>query len=317
MKRLPQWVIVVLLLVLLLLLVVVVLQDSARRTSTPVINVSTVEMPPVVYEDFHDSDAIHDAGKAEKNVASTAKVIIDADPYGTHQVLATSRHGIALVMDDVGYDLPALKRVLALPIPVAISILPDAPKAREAAELAHSAGQVVMLHLPMEPANPHYRDKMDATFLRADMDQQTIQSMYLKALEKVPYVRGMNNHMGSMLTTLQQPMDWIMQIGEQRGLFFVDSKTASTSIADKTAESHGLPWAKRSVFLDHSSEAAEMDKAWQHVLACAKKQKSGCIIIAHPHAETLHFLEQRLQIAEPAEIQSFKPVDQLLHYPAS
>jgi polysaccharide deacetylase 2 family uncharacterized protein YibQ len=217
--------------------------------------------------------------------------------------------GIALVMDDVGYDLKALKRVLALPFHVAISVLPDAPYAAEAASMAHEAGSTVMLHLPMEPSDPKYRVRMNSSFLKIGMDKPQIRDHFIQALNRVPHVTGVNNHMGSLLTTMEEPMRWVMEICKKRALFFIDSKTAHNSVAADIAAEHGLAWASRRIFLDHTVDDEDLRLAWKSALKCAKG-KGSCIVIAHPHAETLNFLEQQVSEEDRPFIQ---PVTTLLH----
>ncbi|MES0372092.1 MAG: divergent polysaccharide deacetylase family protein [Mariprofundaceae bacterium] len=217
--------------------------------------------------------------------------------------------GIALVMDDVGYDLKALKRVLALPFPVAISILPDAPGAQKAAVMAHEAGEIVMLHLPMEPTSPKYRSRMTDAFLRTDMNEAQVRELTTLALQQVPYVAGINNHMGSLLTTLEDPMKWVMKICRERSLFFVDSKTSNSSVAANIASEYGLAWGSRRIFLDHTVDAEDLKMAWAAAVRCAE-QKGSCIVIAHPHAETLSFLEQQMSKKDHRYI---RPVTSMLH----
>ena len=265
--------------------------DDSMPNQQPV---GMVASPPVVYEDLaavqpHGTGLPSDAVHGESSDLRPNAQLKPNTQLKPNAIVA--KHGMALIIDDVGYDLPALRRILALPFPTAISIIPEAPHAKEAAELAHQSGHVVMLHLPMEPANPHYRDRMDASFLRADMDEVTIRDMVLKALSRVPYAVGMNNHMGSMLTSLTEPMQWVMQVCREQGLFFIDSKTSSKSVAATVAENAGVVWGSRRTFLDHSIEYSDMQAAWQSGMACAKLH-SDCIMIGHPHAETLDFLEQ-------------------------
>jgi polysaccharide deacetylase 2 family uncharacterized protein YibQ len=217
--------------------------------------------------------------------------------------------GIALVLDDVGYDLKALKRVLALPFPVAISILPDSPKAAEAATMAHEAGKVVMLHLPMEPTTPKYRARMTDAFLHMNLNEAQVRERFYLALQQVPYVTGVNNHMGSLLTTLEAPMKWVMQVCKEHSLFFIDSKTSHNSVAANIASQYGLAWATRRIFLDHTVEAEDLRLAWGAAVRCAE-QKNSCIVIGHPHAETLNFLEQ--QVAEK-DYHLIHPVTSMLH----
>lgn len=222
---------------------------------------------------------------------------------------APSVQGIALIVDDVGYDLHALHRLINLPFEVAIAILPDAPKAFESAQLAHEAKRTVMLHLPMEPSSPKYQSKMTSAFLKDGMEKPAISALFRWALTQVPYAEGVNNHMGSLLTTERQPMEWVMALCKEKGLFFIDSKTAGASVAAATAADFGLAWGERRVFLDHSTEIGDMELAWAAALRCAKR-KGGCIVIAHPYPETLQFLEQHVSEADYA---LFRPVQKLLH----
>src|SRR6185437_15537576 len=57
---------------------------------------------------------------------------------------------IAVVIDDLGNSREEGRRVVALPGPVACSILPHTIDGPEIADQAHAAGKEVLLHLPME-----------------------------------------------------------------------------------------------------------------------------------------------------------------------
>ncbi|MDX8384088.1 MAG: divergent polysaccharide deacetylase family protein, partial [Ghiorsea sp.] len=54
----------------------------------------------------------------------------------------SSKH-LALLIDDIGYDLRALQRLIALPYQINVAILPDAPHAKKAARMAHQHGITV------------------------------------------------------------------------------------------------------------------------------------------------------------------------------
>lgn len=218
-------------------------------------------------------------------------------------------NGVALIIDDVGYDLQALQRLIDLPFEVAIAILPDAPKAAEASTMAFNARRTVMLHLPMEPSNPKYQAKMNRAFLRQGMDQESVTRIFRWALDKVPHAQGVNNHMGSLLTSKPQIMEWVMALCREKGLFFVDSKTVSASVAADIAADYGLAWGERRIFLDHSTEIEDMELAWQAARRCAKN-RGGCIVIGHPYPETLQFLEQHVS---EQDYVLFHPISEMLH----
>ena len=217
--------------------------------------------------------------------------------------------GIAMIMDDVGYDLKQVRRVLALPFPVALSILPFSPYAGKAARLANGHGNIVMLHLPMEAVGQMGKGKIGNNFLRTDMSRPEARQRMLSALERVPHVVGINNHMGSLLTSMVGPMRWVMEICRQQGLFFVDSRTSKETVAAGQAKLAGIRWGERRVFLDHNSDMESLKSAWK--LAKRYLARDGyCIVILHPHAETLDFLEHRISEFDKRQI---VPVTDLLH----
>jgi len=124
-------------------------------------------------------------------------------------------------------------------------------------------------------------------------------------------VQGINNHMGSRLTSMIEPMTWVMQVCREKSLFFVDSKTASTSLAATVAKQYGLIWGSRAIFLDDSVEPIAMKKAWHQVETCVKRARR-CIVIAHPHRQTLAFLEDKVSLLQGWPV---RPLRMLLHTP--
>jgi len=287
----PVWVYVSLTALLVVLLLTLWLGgDSADKQG-----VSQPETADVVFEESAPVDVGSHKSSTEKY-----KEVLPAPE--THR-------GIALILDDVGYDLPALRRMLALQIPVAIAILPNAPHAAEAAELAHAAGRPVMLHMPMEPANPHYRQHMDDSFIRIGMQRQEVRRRMKEALARVPYVEGVNNHMGSGLTAQEEPMRWVMEVCRENSLFFVDSRTNKDSVAARMARESGLQWGERRIFLDNSVAPDLLKKSWQ--AARKRLERDGfVIVIFHPHRETLDFLQREISDQDKA---SMVPLGRLLH----
>ncbi|MDX8383815.1 MAG: divergent polysaccharide deacetylase family protein, partial [Ghiorsea sp.] len=208
-----------------------------------------------------------------------------------------------------GYDLRALQRLIALPYQINVAILPDAPHAKKAARMAHQHGITVMLHMPMQTANPKYQQKMERFYLHNQMSKDEFRSVFEAALAKVPYVEGINNHMGSLLTSNKKYMKWLMELCKKHHIFFIDSRTAASSVAAAQAEKAGIPWNQRDVFLDHKVDPKSLQHAW-HTAASCLSEKSNCIIIGHPHKETINFLEHH---AQGIDTQSFVAIDTLLH----
>ena len=158
---------------------------------------------------------------------------------------------IAVIIDDIGYDLRLVEDLMRIEAPIAFAILPHTPHAREAARLLHAAGKEILLHLPMEPRSyPAENPGKGALFV--DMDEGEIRRRIETDLTAVPYVSGVNNHMGSRFMEDEAGLAVVMQELAKKGLFFVDSLTTPDSRARSAAARAGVRYASRAVFIDHT-----------------------------------------------------------------
>ncbi len=134
---------------------------------------------------------------------------------------------LAIVIDDVGYNLSGLKAFLALPYPLAFSVLPDLPHSREAGRLIAAAGKELLVHLPMEPSSGS--NPGPGAVLTAQSDEE-IQGLSSQSLERLPQAVGLNNHMGSRATADRRVMGVVLGFLRGRGLFFLDSRTTADTV---------------------------------------------------------------------------------------
>lgn len=199
---------------------------------------------------------------------------------------------VSIIMDDLGYNLQAGERVLELQQPVTLSILPGRPHSKQLAQLAATQGREVMVHLPMQPV-AHMA--LGTGGLTAKMKREEFMRSVEQSIESVPYARGLNNHMGSLLTTDTSHMNWLMEaIKSQRdNFFFVDSKTSEKSIAWKIAQDHSIPNLSRDVFLDSQRSETRIREQLRALVRIAKR-KGYAVAIAHPYEETLNVLAEEL-----------------------
>lgn len=201
---------------------------------------------------------------------------------------------IAIIIDDIGYQQTDLAMV-ALPYPLTIAILPFTPYGQRSAQLAFRQRKDVMLHMPMQASN---NKELGPGGLTSDMSRGAFLKEMDAALHDIPYAIGINNHMGSLLTELDQPMSWLMQYLKQRQLFFVDSLTTVQSRARYQAQRHGVTNLSRHVFLDNDVSEAALQQQFDLLIRIAKRHQQA-IAIAHPYPETYTFLKQRLaQLSE-------------------
>ncbi|MGB0466809.1 MAG: divergent polysaccharide deacetylase family protein [Pontibacterium sp.] len=207
---------------------------------------------------------------------------------GAHAEPFQSR--MVLVIDDMGYNRKLGEAALALPGALTYSILPYTPYAKRFAEQAHQSGREVMLHAPM--ANTRNK-ALGPGALTAEMDAEAITSALNAALDEVPHVAGVNNHMGSRLTGMIKPMQWVMDTIKTRNLYFIDSITTVKALGWKVARDNNVRYLKRHVFLDHEASAEFIHRQFSAALDIAKKH-GYVVVIGHPYAETIHYLKKAL-----------------------
>lgn len=205
--------------------------------------------------------------------------------------LADERPVIALIIDDLGDRLLDGQRAVELPGAVTYAVLPHTPFAERLARLAHQHGKEVMLHQPMQALNGK---AMGPGGLALEMDRQQVRQVLRENLAAVPHVRGVNNHMGSLLTRHPGHMAWVMEVlDEAGGLYFVDSTTTPASVAQRVAYEHNLANARRNIFLDHEQDRGAILQQFVRLLEQAHTVGAS-LAIGHPYPETLEVLEALL-----------------------
>ncbi|MDX3773221.1 divergent polysaccharide deacetylase family protein [Chromatiaceae bacterium AAb-1] len=201
---------------------------------------------------------------------------------------------IVIIIDDIGYH-KSDARLVELPYPLTFAVLPHTPYGQRYAKLAYQQQKDVMLHMPMESSNGK---ALGPGGLTQEMSREQVHATLEAALADIPYAIGVNNHMGSLYTELEQPMSWTMEYLQQRRMFFVDSVTTPRSKAREQAARHQVVTLSRQVFLDNELDNDAIQKQFDQLLRIARKYKTA-IGIAHPHQETYQFLKEVLpQLAD-------------------
>ncbi|AST77695.1 TPA: divergent polysaccharide deacetylase family protein [Citrobacter farmeri] len=209
---------------------------------------------------------------------------------------------LAIVIDDFGYRPHYENQVLAMPAQISVAVLPNAPHAREMATKAHNSGHEVLIHLPMAPLS---KQPLEKDTLRPEMSSDEIERIIREAVDKVPYAVGLNNHMGSAMTSSLFGMQKVMQALERYDLYFLDSMTIGNSQAMRAASGTGVKVIKRKVFLDDTQNEADIRRQFNRAIDLARRNGSA-IAIGHPHPSTVRVLQQMVYNL-PADITLVRP----------
>ena len=201
---------------------------------------------------------------------------------------------IAIIIDDMGHNRVEGERLIALDQPLTLAFLPFRRHTVALAEQAHKRHKEIMLHAPM--ANTRMFD-LGPGGLSQGMNRLEISQTLRHALRSIPHVRGVNNHMGSLLTQQLEPMDWVMAELTHYPVYFVDSRTIASSVAGDVAAAYRIPTLTRDVFLDHEQTEEYVHKQFQRLIQKAKENGSA-IGIGHPHTVTVDYLEKHLPLLD-------------------
>jgi len=203
-----------------------------------------------------------------------------------------ARGRLAILLDDVGQKLDLVPAAAALPKEVGFAILPFLPKSAESAEAFHGAGHEIWLHLPMEPENYPANNPGPGAILMS-MSTTQLRVAVHDALDNIPHAIGVNNHMGSKVTSDLKTMTWIMQELKIRDMAFIDSRTTTRTVAEDAAAGQGVRTNRRHVFLDNERDRAAIRR--QLAEAVRRCRLEGEIIaIGHLDQVTIEVLAEEL-----------------------
>lgn len=201
------------------------------------------------------------------------------------------RPRIVIVLDDLGLNRGATRRAIALPGPLTLSFMTYADHLETLGASARAAGHELLLHVPMEPRDPSI-DPGPQALIRGQSDELLRENLRWGLKRLKGYV-GINNHMGSGFTTDEAGMRVVLSELRERGLLFLDSRTAGSSQGIAVARDLGVPAVARDVFLDHEVSRPFIRRQLETTEALARRQ-GVAIAIGHPHSETLDLLEEWL-----------------------
>lgn len=180
-----------------------------------------------------------------------------------------------LILDDGGHTLEDLRAFMGFDGVFTLAVLPRLEYSQEAARMAVALGHELILHQPMEPLGE--TDPGPGAIYTWDSPFR-VRAVLRRNLAMFPDAIGVNNHMGSKATSDSAVMDTVVGVLAHRNLFFLDSRTIHTSIAEAAAGRAGLPALRRDVFLDNVRTAEAINAQIDEALAIAESRGSAVMI---------------------------------------
>lgn len=225
-----------------------------------------------------DASASSSTGKPSSTTGSSSSpgVVVGKD-----YTIPPARSGatLAFVFDDGGQNLSDLQHYLNLPFPVDVAVLPQLQHSVESARRVRSSGRhELLLHQPMQAINLSVNPGPGA--ISPSMTTTDIDAVVRKNLAEIGPVSGLNNHEGSLITESKIKIGKVIEICQQQGIFFLDSRTTVNTAAPQAALELGAKIWERDVFLDNTQNRADILEQIQRGLEVANK-KGYAILIGH------------------------------------
>jgi hypothetical protein len=200
-----------------------------------------------------------------------------------------TRARIAVIVDDMGQDMAVARRLAAIRADLSFAVMPHEHYTAEVARYLHRQGREILLHQPMEGSgkNP------GPGAIYGSTDPLEAASILEESLELVPQAKGVNNHMGSVVTRDRRIMEALFTVLKDRGLFFIDSLTTGSSVCQEAAQAMDLPFGARDVFLDNELSDGYISGQIEDLVTVALR-RGWAIGICHPHEATVDTLSREI-----------------------
>jgi uncharacterized protein len=207
-----------------------------------------------------------------------------------------TRKWVAILIDDIGYDLSPLHELLKIDASLTFAVLPHYAHSVDAANILHKAKREILLHLPMEPHT--FPDENPGTgALLTSMSDRQIKEEVDRDLDAIPYLSGVNNHMGSKFMEDEAKLNIVFRELKKRNLFFVDSRTTPLSKGQEIAKKLRLRFVSRKIFIDNDNDymtifrnlTTRIDREFAH-------KPEAVVMIGHPHPKTIQALKEAIPV---------------------
>ena len=254
----------------------------------PVVEV-VEEQPVYIVEDIEQTESLEPAQTLSQEPLQEAA--LPAEPKVFY---------VAVVIDDMGISPKHTKEILSVHAPITTAFLTYGNNLDTFIKESTNAGHEVIMHTPMEPEGP--ADLAPDT-LKVSMTDDQIKTAFLNMLSKFDgvYIKGINNHMGSLFTESAEKLDVLMSVLKEKNMYFLDSKTSKYSQGANIAAMEGVDYIARDVFLDNDNDYEKILKQFKKTENIARN-KGFAVAIGHPKSQTFAALKNWLQTLDDQSI---------------
>jgi uncharacterized protein len=202
---------------------------------------------------------------------------------------AEKRPRVAIVVTGLGLGNETTMAALKLAPEATLAFAPFVDRLKFWVEDARKAGHEVLLSIPMEPTSYPKDDPGPQTLLTSSTETDN-STRLLSMLSRASGYVGIINSAGSRFQGDSGAMKPVLTQLRQRGLLYLELRTATQSASPPLVQALGLPSASVDRVLDSPATRAAVDTALAELEATAR-QKGFAIGVIGPHPIALERLQ--------------------------
>lgn len=209
---------------------------------------------------------------------------------------------LAIIIDDVA-SYEHINEIKKINLKLTPSLMPASKDFPNTPKIAKNL-EFYMIHLPLEALN--YNSNSIKTLKVNDSFEEISKEIY-KIRKDFPNAKFINNHTGSKFTSNKKAVQKLVDVLDEYGFIFVDSKTISNSKVEEVLKSKNQKYIFRDVFLDNTQNLKDIENELKKAVKISKK-RGFAIAIGHPKKQTLKVLNNSGDILKGVEVVYLKDI---------
>lgn len=203
---------------------------------------------------------------------------------------------LVIIIDDVA-SYEHINEIKKINLKLTPSLMPASKDFPNTPKIAKNL-EFYMIHLPLEALN--YNSNSIKTLKVNDSFEEISKEIY-KIRKDFPNAKFINNHTGSKFTSNKKAVQKLLDVLDEYGFIFVDSKTISNSKVEEVLKSKNQKYIFRDVFLDNTQNLKDIENELKKAVKISKK-RGFAIAIGHPKKQTLKVLNNSGDILKGVEV---------------
>jgi uncharacterized protein len=201
-----------------------------------------------------------------------------------------NRPRIAIIISEMGISkVRTAAAINQLPPSVTLAFNPYGQDLQSWIDQSREKGHEILLQLPMEPVGYPKIDPGPKALLTNLAPEENLLRLNW-SLNRFTGYTGLTNQMGSKFTASRPHIEKVLEVIKDKELLYVDSRTASNSVAASVARELSVPVAVNNRFLDHRADAIIIDARLAELEKIAL-QRGAAIGVGYPHPSTMERLK--------------------------